>query len=330
MTILVRCYGDQRYGLGHVARSMTLCRALQHQGLMPSCILLEDETGDVPAICAANGVPVLPLSVDPPLQFDFLIYDMPFIEHEILTLLKAANPNGRVIALDFDDYEYENVDHVFNLYNHGDFSLSESNTRTKFESGFHLAIIREGFFPYRLNGVAIAELFASVLVSFGGSDPSGNTLKTLDALRAFPEKKVVILRGQLFRHEEQLIKSAQESGLAVDIAGPVADIERWMAEADVVICGGGTTMLEAMFLGRPTIVLPQSVSEQVFAGEATAKAACLLADPAVAGDLAEKIAFLDQRTNRKRLSRNAMELVDGQGVDVILADIVRGTPPPVA
>ena len=328
MTILFRCYGDQRYGLGHVFRSMTLCRALRQHGLAPSCVLAEEEMEDVPAICAANGVPVLPLSVDPPLRFDFLIYDMPFIEHEILTLLKAANPNGRIIALDFDDYEYENVDHVFNLYNHGDFSLAESNTRTKFESGFHLAIIREGFFPYRLNGVKIAELFESVLVSFGGSDPSGNTLKALDALRAFPAKKVVILRGPLFRNEEQLIKIAQESGLAVDIAGPVDDIERWMAEADVVICGGGTTMLEALFLGRPTIVLPQSASEQIFAGEAVSKDACLLADSAVEGDLAEKIAFLDQRTNRKRLSRNAMELVDGQGVDVILADIIRGAQPP--
>ncbi len=326
MTILVRCFGNQEYGLGHVFRSMTLCRALKRHGYSSSCVLFEDEMDEIPAICAANGVPVVPLSIDPPTRFDFLIYDMPYVEREVLTTMKAANPYGTIIALDFDDYVNENVARVFNLFNHGDFSLAESNHCTKFEHGFHLAIIREEFFPYRLNGVTINENIAKILVTFGGADPAGNTLAALRSLQGLPGKKISVIRGPLFHHEAQLAEMAGTAGLDVEVSCPVKNIEQWMAQADLVICCGGTTMLESLFLGRPTIIMPQTDAERIFASEAVAKEACLLAEPAADGDLTEKISSLEPKINRRRLSRNAMALVDGQGVDVILGDIIQPRP----
>ena len=58
--VLIRCYGDAKFGLGHVHRSMTLCRALRRNGVSPVCILLEKELETVSPICFANGIPIAP------------------------------------------------------------------------------------------------------------------------------------------------------------------------------------------------------------------------------------------------------------------------------
>ena len=261
------------------------------------------------------------------MAFDFLVYDMPFIEHDLLTRLKTTNPNGKIIALDFADYRFEQVDHVFNLFNHGDFSAAGDNKHTKFDSGFHFAIIREEFFPYRLDGVLISEQIESLLITFGGSDPSGNTIAALKALSALQGGRITVVKGPLFQHEQQLSELAQQSGLDIEVMGSVKDIGRLMTEASVVICGGGTTMLESLFLGRPTIVMPQTPSELVFASQAASRNACLVVNPQDGGDLVAALTAIESKKDRNRVSRNAMALVDGEGVDLIIGDIIHGSAP---
>lgn len=84
-----------------------------------------------------------------------------------------------------------------------------------------------------------------------------------------------------------------------------------LAQADLVVCAGGVTLLEALALGRPTVVVTiaenqrRSVTGTVGAGAAV---------PATLADAASVAAALARDPDRRRaLGRAAAELVDGRG-----------------
>lgn len=40
-----------------------------------------------------------------------------------------------------------------------------------------------------------------------------------------------------------------------------------MCNSDLIFCGGGTTILESAYLGKPVIALPQNEMERIFLAE---------------------------------------------------------------
>jgi UDP-2,4-diacetamido-2,4,6-trideoxy-beta-L-altropyranose hydrolase len=89
-----------------------------------------------------------------------------------------------------------------------------------------------------------------ILVSFGGSDPTDETSKTLNALGEFPlDVKVVIGRAnpQLPLMEKKFPKYH-----FISDAQNMADL---ILEADLSVGGGGTTAYERCLLGLPSLVI---------------------------------------------------------------------------
>ena len=100
-----------------------------------------------------------------------------------------------------------------------------------------------------------------VLVSYGGSDPTGETVKVLDAIRALKKDdrvqqligKVDLIVGPLNR-DAASIKQESEEIPDVDVHHGVPVLAPLMRQADLILTAGGNTMVEALALRKPCIV----------------------------------------------------------------------------
>ncbi len=112
----------------------------------------------------------------------------------------------------------------------------------------------------------------NILVFFGGTDPTGETLKTLEAIRKIyiPEIEINVVVGGVNpkRHEiEQICSEMQNTNFYCQ----VSNMAELMWKADFAIGAGGSTTWERCFLGLPSLTvivaenqyeLTKAISEQ--------------------------------------------------------------------
>jgi len=95
-----------------------------------------------------------------------------------------------------------------------------------------------------------------VLVTFGGSDPVGATVRTLQLLPADLALELVVIAGPGFRHDVALqvaLTTAVEAGHTVDLRRSPDDPGALFVSADAAICSAGGTLGELAFLGCPAL-----------------------------------------------------------------------------
>jgi UDP-2,4-diacetamido-2,4,6-trideoxy-beta-L-altropyranose hydrolase len=319
----IRCYGNMELGIGHVVRSMILYRFLRKGGIEVRCLVYPHEIDELKEILGQNKIDVVSVAEPITPRGDFLIYDMPFIEHQFINAFRENNPDSKILALDFFDYGNERIDVVLNLFNHGDSGAMVNNRHTRFISGHHIALLREGFYKHRDEQRKLSKHIKSILVTFGGADPRGNTAKFLSRISVFDSEKLVVVCGPMFVEKDRIKRLAEHSRVKVQVVGPVDDIEKLMIGSDLVVCSGGTTMLEAMFLGCPVIVVPQTELEQRFAEDTAAKGGCIVADFEAEGDFEAKVEAVRSYGLRRTLSHGAMRLVKAEGAKIVVEEIRR-------
>jgi spore coat polysaccharide biosynthesis protein SpsF len=167
-----------------------------------------------------------------------------------------------------------------------------------------------------------------VLLSFGGSDPQGLTLKAARALEGLPaEVKLLAVAGPAFSYRREFEALERTLGRRIPLineaAGHIADL---MLEADVVVGSGGMSVYEIAALGTPGLVLGQNLREdqrmREFARYGTIEYLGLGTEVAEEGITAAVRALLFDAERRREMSRRGRELVDGLGAsraaDVIL------------
>ena len=122
--------------------------------------------------------------------------------------------------------------------------------------GPEYALLRDEFVSQRKNLSKRDGSVRNVLVFFGGVDPSGETLKTCEALTGLAGTRfaVKVIAGTANpRHDEIRALCAGHSGFT--FLHRVNNMAELMAEADLAIGAGGTTTWERAYLGLPTIAL---------------------------------------------------------------------------
>ena len=143
-----------------------------------------------------------------------------------------------------------------------------------------------------------------VLVTTGGGDPGGIGAAIAQAVAdQLPDAHVTLVRGP---HAP----APQIDGIEV-LEAPDSLYEHQLS-ADLVICGGGQTMLEAAACGTPclTLVLAENQREQALS--LGASGGVVLVDPATVEGVLAATRDLDPAF-RHELSRRAQDAVDGYG-----------------
>lgn len=158
-----------------------------------------------------------------------------------------------------------------------------------------------------------------ILVFFGGTDPTGETLKALDALDILdlPDVTVDVVVGNGNPHREVIEARCQERE-NTNFYCQVNTMADLLLQADLAIGAGGTTTWERLCLGLPAVVTAIASNQtqisrdvagagcQVFLGSESYVTAEILA-----GAVRE---LCQDGARRQAMSRQGLEMVDGEGL----------------
>lgn len=321
-TILCKVVGSSKMGMGHFFRSLNLASKLEKEfrvffHINNNTKLIEilqeydinyfvDE--NIHELVSREGV-------------DMLLFDQLSNDEGLFENLKSQFPCFKIISLDYFDYNNRFVDVIINLFNQNMEASGPARDDVQYYEGTRYAIIRDEFDKYITEERKISPEVKNILITFGGVDFRGNTRKILHFLNntGMHDKKIDVILGALWKSE-----LPGDFPSNVHFHHSISNISSYMAGADIAFSGAGTTIMELLCVGTPTIVIPQNVWEKRFARSLEEKGAVL-----VLGDeeiRKEDIDYLfnspDSFQKRKYLSQKGKSLVDGRGIDRI-CEIIR-------
>jgi spore coat polysaccharide biosynthesis predicted glycosyltransferase SpsG/CMP-N-acetylneuraminic acid synthetase len=319
--ILFRVDGSGALGMGHVYRSLAIADALREMSRADIAFLMSAEHSEGLVQVSRHGYAVRALgngSVETALDHirDFaptiLINDLPVLEEpylQALSRLGAAAVNLVDTVDDIATDEYAQV--IVSVM------AAERETPEGFYTGPRYAILRNHFLGRRK--VIRAEPRV-LLLTFGGSDPQGLTLKALHALRGLePGIEIVVVLGPAFSHKRDLEALLSRLGRRVSVTSDAAGstIADLMLEADLVLCSGGMSVYEIAALGTPGIVLGQNAREEsrmrAFASQGTIVYLGLGPEVSESEILGSTRGLLQDPGRRQDMSARGRALVDGLG-----------------
>lgn len=242
-------------GSGNLVRSLHLLNYLKKKSPQFKLFLSVDNSGLIHETnLLDNKVDVISLNELKKFFFDCVIYDSSNPNIENINFLK--NISKKIVALDFFNYEIQ-INSIINLYCHNSDNLNKF--KGNLYSGLKYAIISEKIIKSKIKKNNFRK---RILVSFGGEDPKNNTIKVLDYLKSLKDNSfsVRVIVGELNKNKKEILKYNK----LFKVTGHTNKIHEIYTKTDVIICGGGTTLLEALFLNIPAIVLPQNKFEEKF------------------------------------------------------------------
>jgi spore coat polysaccharide biosynthesis predicted glycosyltransferase SpsG len=168
-----------------------------------------------------------------------------------------------------------------------------------------------------------SEYVKNIMITMGGSDPAGLTVRIL---RSMPEDffkyRVSVVLGPLFTDHVNVSSIAKTRSSLVIHDSPGNFIDLLNAQ-DVVITAAGRTLYECAFLGKPVITVPSIEHEEITAREYSALTGSAdvgsWEDAASPGKLLDALeAYNNDSGLRNRVSAKSRDLVDGRGLKRVL------------
>jgi UDP-2,4-diacetamido-2,4,6-trideoxy-beta-L-altropyranose hydrolase len=180
------------------------------------------------------------------------------------------------------------------------------------------ALLRPDFLAQRENWSREYDEVKRLLIFFGGSDPTGETLKTLSIVKAlgYDEIFVDVVVGAP-NQNKHLVMEYCATLPKIKYYCQVDNIAEIMRMADIAIGAGGSATWERCCLGLPSAILSVAKNqEELSEGVARAGAAIYLGCAgAVSEDMIGNalLSLIVDRPKRETIGKKAMTLVDGLG-----------------
>lgn len=312
-------------GMGHILRSQVIARGMYSRGYAISGITMGDERAVAYATERTQRDRFeWPIQIMQNAQsaIGCLLHDAPPIV--VLDCAKASPDIVRacagiginVVALDYFPAEPPLPAAVINLIDHNPGTLAghpPAREGVAYYEGPQFAIIRDEFLVARERRIFRGERSSiqNILVAFGGADPSGNTRRALEMLVQWPgEFNVDLIIGPLFTLEMEQMADKLRHKCEIRTHASPSQMGTLFEDADLVFCGGGGTLLEAMCVGIPAIVIAQNDAELRHARSLLQRDACWLVDQT-------DWELVKAPENREKLSKCAQACVDGRGAERI-------------
>lgn len=264
-TIVFRADASQKIGIGHVMRCLTLADGLAVHGAKVRFICRQ-QPGDMISYIQGKGYDVVTwMQTDEEIveyldtinqSIDWFIVDhyeldvswerllRPYVK-KIMVIDDLANrPHHCDLLLDQNYY-------LDSLQRYGELLRSPCVTLL----GPQYALLRNEFSILGQNLRERTGCVKRILVFFGGSDPTGDTLKTLKALERIKKSyiEVDVIVGQSNSQLEE-IKATCNKLPNTKFHCQIDYMAQLMGQADLAIGAGGTATWERCYLGLPSLV----------------------------------------------------------------------------
>jgi UDP-2,4-diacetamido-2,4,6-trideoxy-beta-L-altropyranose hydrolase len=324
--ILFKIEGGEKVGLGHVYRSFELSKEFTVKQAANVVFFSNFDINSVCSISNENNKAQLVMfkgEKDEDIQtllqtihdraIDIVIIDQQTADRRICSAIKQLKPEILTVGLDFFDYDCP-IDVIINLFNQNMLTTPKSSI---YLEGVQYAIIREDFRVYRETKKTITDETKEIVITYGGADPNGNTLKTLNLLNQINGRRLIVnvVLGKSFPNKASVDKLISKSVHECRIVENSESFESLISRVDLGFCGGGTTQLEFCAVGTPVIVYPQTQEEERFARYIEKNGACKIIIGRSSSE--EKIETIKTLINncalRRQMSNTQKTLVDMDG-----------------
>ena len=253
MKVVIRCDAAASLGLGHVYRALAMSYVLGRHELV--LVTSSDKPLGAEVI---SHTPFTNVEVSSDADFvrlvgevqpDLVIMDILDTHASQISSIRVASPKTRIVTFEDSGSGAHEADLLVSEF------LTVPGV-SKQIGGIENAILSPSF--ETLPRVSeFSERVGTVLVLFGGTDPSHLAVRALDALQAADfTGRVVVARGL---GAEPI--DASNYTLDLTIHTHVANMARLMSEADLAFTSAGRTVIELAATGVPSICLAQNDKE---------------------------------------------------------------------
>lgn len=259
--VLFRVDADKVAGLsfGHLERCAVLSRLLLRAGAAATFLMRPMEAGLARARALGLEVALPPQWPEALAGGDVLIVDLPFPPED--QVVQAARQAGAyLVLLDDTGRDLFPCDLVLNSTVLAEKSMYPRAKKTLL--GPTHCILEERYATARHRGSG-EEGSPVVLLTFGGSDPTGLTARVLRALGAgtVPACRLHVVLGPGFGDASELEQAREKLSLASQLHVSPADMLPLFTGCDLAVCAGGRTLYELRALGTPTLALASAPHE---------------------------------------------------------------------
>ena len=307
-------------GMGHILRSQVLAKILYARNIRVFGVTIGDKDAvlyteklvkdeefkwRIQVVQDHNAAIENLISVSP----DLVVLDCAITSQYIVLACKRHGIS--VLALDYFAYKHALPDAIINLIDHNTDKHCRDRLVIKglaYYEGSQYSIIRDEFNSTRELRISREEpvLPRKIVIIFGGADPSGNTKRALSIIAQWPSPFLVdLIIGPLFTFDfESTISAIKNCNITIHKSPTY--IAKVFELADLVFCGGGGTLLEALYVGIPAIVIAQNEAEHRHANSFAEGKACWMLE-----DISWEI--ISSKVNRIERSKHSRDYVDGLG-----------------
>jgi|TARA_Y100000031_G_scaffold89665_1_gene98658 spore coat polysaccharide biosynthesis predicted glycosyltransferase SpsG/CMP-N-acetylneuraminic acid synthetase len=337
--VLIRVDGSREKGMGHVYSALRIARLIQktHEAEIKFLMGAQNPEGTLKVSCEGFTVEVFPeeelgLCIECIRRFspNVIVNDLMFISDSYMEKLKELNVTIVNVVDSLSDIELSKnyADVVINF-------LDEENNlpQGKYFAGPEYTVIDpvkrfrekvENDGPKLLHEQRKQDF--SILITFGGSDPTGLTLITAQALERLDLKvNITIVVGIAYAYHKDLEDFLKQATKPFTLKKDVVNLPELIMDSDLIICSGGRTVYELAALGSPGIAICQNERE-LKRMESFKKHETIINLGLGNGDCTETIletvkVLLIDPARRKQMSQNGLALFDGDGTSRV-ADII--------
>ncbi|MEK4484805.1 UDP-2,4-diacetamido-2,4,6-trideoxy-beta-L-altropyranose hydrolase [Psychrobacillus sp. FSL H8-0484] len=277
MQVLIRVDSSIKIGTGHVMRCLTLANQLKSKGLQVLFVCRELE-GNIIDYIQLQGFSVHSIPNKTKLEKAYWLEDV----NQIIQIIKSGCLEVKLLIVDHYelDKEWEEklrpfvkkimvIDDLANRSHDCDILLDQNyyvNLETRYQSlvpkncvqllGPNYALLRDEFLEVVNGPRERTEKIENILVFFGGTDPTGETVKTLEALRKQIKQNVIVsvVVGASNPKRNEVEKLCHQMPNTI-FHCQVSNMAELMQNADLAIGAGGSTTWERCFLRLPSITI---------------------------------------------------------------------------
>ena len=333
-TLILRSDASPRIGTGHLMRVLALGQGWSEAG---GTVLVSP--GDAPAaLCdrlTTEGFRVVPEALATLLSNDRSAVAAVDLPETALAELAACDDDSRSRTLLVDDLAQLPTypcGLVLNQNAHADRAAYPPERPPNYLLGLEYVLLRREFRTWSRSVKPVRRIATRLLVTFGGADPARMTLRAVQALDALPPAirgslEVRVLVGAANPDTAPIEAAIAGSSVAATLERSVVRMAERMAWADLVLVSGGTTVWELAAMGCPALVVETAPSEPFLVGGLRRVGLFDLLGPAESLDGAAIAVAIERRVTdvawRRLMARRGQSLVDGRGVDRVVAALAR-------
>lgn len=254
------CEASTDIGLGHVMRSLTLAQELREKYNAKICFYVNDFEPALNIISKADFMYSMTNNIP---AFDILIIDV-LHQTALNDILKKAQ--FKVLVIIDDLYSFHNIYSQADIVVNSQITANDANydqfPALKKLLGLKHLLLRHSFQKYLTSQQQQEKQkrkeIKNIIVTFGGGDRLGSTLKVLSALnKASLPIKITVIIGNAFPFVKELEQLRTTLSSQFEILFNVSHIEDYMYQANLAFCTAGYTGYELIAVGTPFFIIEQ-------------------------------------------------------------------------